>query len=934
MLLSRLLVGSIVCGLLTPSVSLAADPAPEPWSAVLERVTPAVVSIRTDSVRAFDTVGAGNSQATGFVIDAEQGLILTNRHVVQPGPIRAEAVFLNNEEVALEPIYRDPVHDFGIFRFDPEAVQYMDLVEVPLAPEHARVGAEVRVIGNDAGEKISILDGTIARLDRSAPTYGVGNFNDFNTFYIQSASSTSGGSSGSPVIDQWGRVIALNAGGATRAASSFFLPLDRVVYALEHIRAGDGVPRGTLQTTWVHRPYDEVRRLGLREATEARLRERFSGGTGALVVASVVPGGPAHGKLLPGDVVVAVDDELVTSFVPMEAALDSHVGGTVKLTVERGGKPVDVSLDVDDLHSVTPDRYVEIEGAVLHELSYQKARAYGVPVDGIYVASNGYGLEQAGLTDGAVIRRVAEQEVHTVDDLVTILGQVPDGARVRVEWFWLGNPRRTLLSSWEVDRRWFESQVCTRDASGDWPCAPLEKPAERMLPEPATATLPPASSRVGRKVAPSLVTVDFDVPVQIDGVHGDDFRGTGVIVDAEEGLVLVDRDTVPIALGDVRVIVGGSVVVPGRVVWLHPSRNMALIRYEPELLGDTPVAAVRWSTKELGFGKSSTHVGLQRDHTVVSSKATITWEGPLWVGIPRVPFFREVNSQSWSLSEVAGSTGGVLVDRRGRAQALWASYVALDDKEPDGFFRALPGREIQAALDFYRADPDAPWPVLGAELSSIELTDARDLGLSDTRAAEVEARDGRRRVLSVARVTADAPAAQVLRSGDLVLEVNGRPAVQPWVVEELVRDNPVQLTILREGTERTVEVAPKLLSPHGTERVLSWAGAILQPVPQWIPEQRDLTPEGIYVSWYWYGTPAARHGLRATSRIIAVNDVEVGTLDEFVAALPSDATAVRLTYLDLRNRQHVLTLKPNPGPWPTAWLEQGEDGRWIRKPVE
>src|SRR2546429_5554323 len=45
-------------------------------------------------------------------VDAERGLILTNRHVVTPGPVTAEATFLNREEVQLNPVYRDPVHDF------------------------------------------------------------------------------------------------------------------------------------------------------------------------------------------------------------------------------------------------------------------------------------------------------------------------------------------------------------------------------------------------------------------------------------------------------------------------------------------------------------------------------------------------------------------------------------------------------------------------------------------------------------------------------------------------------------------------------------------------------------------------------------------------------------------------------------------------------
>lgn len=49
-------------------------------------------------------------------MDAARGIILTNRHVVSPAPIVAQAVLTNYEEVDLEPVYRDPVHDFGFMK--------------------------------------------------------------------------------------------------------------------------------------------------------------------------------------------------------------------------------------------------------------------------------------------------------------------------------------------------------------------------------------------------------------------------------------------------------------------------------------------------------------------------------------------------------------------------------------------------------------------------------------------------------------------------------------------------------------------------------------------------------------------------------------------------------------------------------------------------
>jgi PncC family amidohydrolase len=647
------------------------------WNRTLERIASGVVSIQIDSTRAFDTERNQSSQATGFVVDAERGLILTNRHVVTPGPVRAQAVFLNQEEVELQPVYRDPVHDFGFFRYDPSQLKFMKPTELALVPQAAQIGRDIRVVGNDAGEQLSILAGTIARLDRQAPNYGRGNYNDFNTFYLQAASGTSGGSSGSPVVDIEGRVVALNAGANTQASSSFFLPLDRVEVALKMIQSGEGVPRGTLQTEFVHKPFAELRRLGLTRDTEARVREAYPNQTGMLVVEQVIPESPASGQLEAGDVVVEVDGKLLAEFVPLAVVLDGAVGREVPVVVERGGQRLERSMMVGDLHAITPDEYIEYGDGVFHKLSYQQARHFHRPVAGVYVANSGYVFGKAAIPRGSIVTGIGSETLHDLDDLQRALESLPDDAQAPVRFVTFDEPQTERQRLVTNDRSWFPAQRCRRDdALGVWPCDALAPGPPREPVEPSEGTtFPRQGERHVQAVTPSLVLVNFDMPYTVSGVADRYYYGTGLVADARRGWVVVDRNTVPIAMGDVRLTFAGSIEVPGRVEYIHPLHNLAVVTYDPKLIGDTPVKSAVFLQKTLFPGDDVAVVGLGPDFRLQSQSSEVADISAAAFPRSRTLRFRDTNLDIVTLVNGPSDFDGTLVDLQGRVLGMWASFA-------------------------------------------------------------------------------------------------------------------------------------------------------------------------------------------------------------------------------------------------------------------
>ena len=918
-----------------PAVAELAPPAD--WARTLERIAGSVVTIEIDQTRSFDTERNVSAQATGFIVDAARGLILTNRHVVTPGPVIAEATFLNREEVELHAVYRDPVHDFGIYRYDPARLRFTAPVALPLAPEDAQVGREIRVVGNDAGEQLSILAGTIARLDREAPEYGIGRYNDFNTFYIQAASSTSGGSSGSPVVDVQGRVVALNAGGSTGSATSFYLPLGRVERALRLIQQGKPVTRGTIETEFHYRPYDELRRLGLRPETESAAREAQPANTGMLVVERVQPGSASDKLLNPGDVLVRVNNQLLTGFEPLEAVLDDAVGGKVQLELERGGKPFSVQLTVDDLHAITPASYLEFGDAVVHTLSYQEARHFHLPISGVFVAASGYSLDAAGVPRGAVITELNSKPIATLADFEAGIASLGDGARFSVRYLTLDDPNHAELRSAHMDRRWFPARHCTRnDSTGYWDCKEL------AVPPPTTAAAgdglaSPASTGgpAERRLAPALVSMTFDMPYPISGVNERNYHGTGLIVDAQRGLVITDRNTVPVSVGDVRLTFAGTVEIPAKVLYIHPLHNLVVVQYDPALVRGAAVQAATLDTRPLAAGESIDVVGLDGNGELKARSTAIAEVDPLVLPLSRTIAFRDSNIDVATLVNPPDEVVGVLADRKGRVRGLWASFASDNGRDLVQQNRGVSAELIAETLDLARRA--APVHSLEAEFATQTLAAAHGLGLSEAWMARIQqGNPAQHQVLGITRLVGGSNAAQLLQPGDLLLAIDGKTVTGFRDVERAVaaRD-AVQVTIWRTDGEHTLPVQTAALSGNDIDRVVLWEGATLQASHRALSAQRGIEPSGVYVAYFSYGSPASRYGLVPGRRIVEVDGKPTPDLDSFLklATGRADRTSLRIKTLAINGAPEMITLKIDRHYWPAYELRRNGDA-WERRPLE
>ena len=326
---------------LPPEVNGAPMPSLAP---IVKRASPAVVNIATRGTvaergqrnplledpffrRFFDVPEQGprerqfQSAGSGVVIDAKQGLIVTNAHVVE-NATEITVTTIEGRDYKATVVGSDAPSDVAVVK-----VKDAKLSELPIGDSSkAEVGDFVLAIGNPFGLQHTVTYGIVSALGRSG--INPDGYEDF----IQTDASINPGNSGGALINLRGELIGVNSAILSRSGGNigigFAIPSNMVRSVVDQLVKYGEVKRGILGVHVVTLTPDIADNLGSKDALGALVQE-------------VVEGSAADkAGVKAGDVITAVNDQAVKSGPELRNRIGlMRVGESVDLAVLRDGKP-------------------------------------------------------------------------------------------------------------------------------------------------------------------------------------------------------------------------------------------------------------------------------------------------------------------------------------------------------------------------------------------------------------------------------------------------------------------------------------------------------------------------------------------------------------------------------------------------------------------
>lgn len=184
-------------------------------------------------------IGGGS----GFIV-SEDGLIVTNKHVVLDKDAEYTVLTNSGEKYDAKVIARDPMQDIAILKIDAVGLSPVKLGD----SDSLKLGQTAIAIGNALGEfRNTVSVGVISGLARSITASGAGGFVERIEDVIQTDSAINQGNSGGPLLNLWGEVIGVNTAVVIGAQNiGFAIPINRVKRDIKSVKE-----TGTIKTPFL-----------------------------------------------------------------------------------------------------------------------------------------------------------------------------------------------------------------------------------------------------------------------------------------------------------------------------------------------------------------------------------------------------------------------------------------------------------------------------------------------------------------------------------------------------------------------------------------------------------------------------------------------------------------------------------------------------------
>ena len=383
---------------------------------LVEATSPAVVNIRVrqtvstrspfadDTMRRFfglpeDRGGDQQVQSagSGVIVDAAQGYILTNHHVVQHAD-EILITLLDGELLEAEVVGSDAETDIAVLKVDAE-----NLVEMPIGDSAVvRVGDFVIAIGNPFGLGHTVTSGIVSALSRTGIGGGLEDF-------IQTDASINPGNSGGALVNMDGELVGINSAIISRSGGNvgigFAVPTEIAGSIMNQILDFGEVRRGLLGVSI--NPIDAA-------AAEA-LGAPVSSGA---IITVITPDSAAEkAGLLVGDIVVEVNRKEIGDARELRNAIGlMSVGDKVAIRYVRDGESLETTAELGERVTTTisgGDIHRGLDGAEFQSTTASSARGVEVPI-----VEEGSPAAQRGLRQDDVIVAINRQRIQSIGGLI------------------------------------------------------------------------------------------------------------------------------------------------------------------------------------------------------------------------------------------------------------------------------------------------------------------------------------------------------------------------------------------------------------------------------------------------------------------------------------------------------------------------------------